>query len=142
MKWKFFFLVNGVLVLFLGVALGREFFHAREIQKQIDQLESQAQSLANKNIALSELQTAIQTQSFIEREARLKLGMKKPGEQVVIVQDDARTSTVSTKTQANPSDPLGLVDESGTSPRIQNSTKWWYYFFRKSDFNILVSYEN
>lgn len=144
-KWRFFFVLNLLLVVFLGMTLGREFFRTREIQNEISELQAQADSLAARNIALSELQTAVQTESFIEREARLKLGMKKPGEEVVVIQGKAEGTTEGTGTSVaeNETDPLGLVlATQGDQPRTANVTKWWYYFFNKSSFNALLSYEN
>ncbi len=142
-KWRFFFVVNLLLVVFLGMTLGREFFRTREIQNEINELQAQADSLATRNIALSELQTAVQTESFIEREARLKLGMKKPGEKVVVVQEVEKGQTGQKGENQDVSDPLGLVlDTQESQPRIANATKWWYYFFDKTAFNALLSYEN
>jgi cell division protein FtsB len=139
-RWRFFIVVNVVIIVFLSLTFGREFFRSREIQSEINKLQSQADTLAARNIALSELQTAIQTESFIEREARLKLGMKKPGEEVVVISGEAGPgSTVQEETE-DKSDPLNLVlDNQSESTRIANSTKWWYYFFEKRSFEFISS---
>lgn len=125
------------------MTLGREFFRTREIQKEISALQAQADGLAARNIALSELQTAVQTESFIEREARLKLGMKKPGEKVVVVQEKMGDEGVVNSEGGTPNetDPLNLVLQSQDGQtRVANSSKWWYYFFDKPRYNALLSY--
>ncbi|MBM5789967.1 hypothetical protein FJZ23_02695, partial [Candidatus Parcubacteria bacterium] len=107
----------------------------RDIRREIAALQSQADALAARNIALSELQTAVQTQSFIEREARLKLGLKKPGEEVVVVQEGESGEGIGSDQQ---DDPLGLVlDAQSAKEPVANATKWWYYFFNKNAYRAL-----
>ncbi len=135
-QWRFLVVVNVLIIVFLGLTFGREYFRSREIQSEINKLQTQADTLVARNIALSELQTAIQTESFIEREARLKLGMKKPGEEVVVVKEAMEVTEASEVTEkGNEADPLNLVlDNKTEQTRIANSTKWWYYFFDKKAF--------
>lgn len=141
-KWRLLFVVNVLLILFLSVTLGRDFLKTREIQKEIDALQTQADELVAKNFSVSELQTAIQTQSFIEREARLKLGMKKPGEKVIVFTNDQVIGKDVSNNSDNDSDPLGLVLDTQEQESIANSTKWWYYFFNRNKFEQLKNYEN
>lgn len=140
-KWKFLIVINGLLILFVGVTLGREFFRTQEIQQDIDALQTQANALASRNIALSELQTAVQTESFIEREARLKLGMKKSGEEVVVIQEAGEAGGSSQEAgdgTTNENDPLNFVLEKQESQtRVANASKWWYYFFDKTAYKKL-----
>lgn len=145
LRWRFLFVINLLLIIFLGMTLGREFLRTREIRNEIASLQAQANQLAARNISLSELQTAVQTESFIEREARLKLGLKKPGEEVVVVKEIGKEGegTRSEAQTENETDPLGLVLDAQTDqPRVANVTKWWYYFFDKSHYNALLSYDN
>lgn len=145
LRWRFLFIVNIVVLLFLGMTLGREYVRTHEIQKEINALETQAQQLSARNITLSELKTAVQTESFIEREARLKLGMKKPGEQVFIIQE-AKTEEAQEGESgglADGTDPLGFVlIPTDDHPQVANTTKWWYYFFNTSAYRDLRAYEN
>ncbi|MEK7615429.1 MAG: septum formation initiator family protein [Patescibacteria group bacterium] len=146
-RWKYLFVVNIILILLIGFSFGREFFRSHEIQKEIHALQAQADALSTRNASLTQLQTAIQTQSFIEREARLKLGMKKPGEDVVIIPEvkngDGKPGGAGPGSAAASSDPLGLViDGKSDKLLIANPTKWWNYFFNKSAFKAIASYEN
>ncbi len=141
-RWRLFFVVNVLFLFLLGFTFGREYLKTREIQKEIDGLQAQADALEVKNLSMNELSTAIQTQSFIEREARLKLGMKKPGENVVIFTDDAGANEDLVVDEANPNDPLGLVRVVEDRKTIPNATKWWYYFFHRTLYDQLSAYEN
>ena len=140
LQWRLFFVVNLVVIALLGFTLGREYLKTRDIQKQIDGLQAQADELTSKNLSMTELSTAIQTQSFIEREARLKLGMKKPGENVVIFTDEATTDGSPIPNEGETMDPLGLVLDGTEQPHVANSTKWWYYFFDRKMFEKLKTY--
>lgn len=138
-QWRFLIVINFVLIVFLALTLGREFFRSREIQSEINQLQAQADALAARNISLSELQTAMQTESFIEREARLKLGMKKPGEEVVVIQEKKETMEEKEEMK-NAADPLNLVlNNENEKIQIANPTKWWYYFFDKKSYKLYAN---
>lgn len=137
-KWKFFFVVNLVVIVLLSLSFGRQFVRDYEIQKEIDVLQEEATRLQAKNMAISELQTAVQTKSYIEREARLKLGMKKPGENVVVIKEKKEEEKELDLENSN--DPLGLVlDDTTELIMVPNHTKWWYYFFNKKAYKKLVS---
>lgn len=137
-RWRFFVVVNLVIALMIGMSLGREVVRNRTIAAEIYGLQQEAESLAARNIEISELRTAMQSESFIEREARLKLGMQLPGETVVVISDEGTATTISD----DPNDPLGLViDETTNFDSVANTTKWWYYFFDKDRFNQIVAYE-
>lgn len=138
-QWRYLLVVNAIIILFLGVSLGREVVRNQTINTEISALEVEAQELTARNIEISELKTAMQTESFIEREARLKLGMKKPGETVVVVQDG---NEVVQPLTGDESDPLGYIIGTEELPIVvANPSKWWYYFFDKSMFNQISRYE-
>lgn len=138
-RWRLLIIVNVLVIVFLGMSLGREMVRSRSVQGQINELQASAQELVARNIEISELRTAMQTEAFIEREARLKLGLKKQGETVVVVRDqeDVRVSET-----GDPSDPLGyVVDNLDDGRVVANPTRWWYYFFDKNAFNALSDYD-
>lgn len=139
-RWRLLLVVNVLVIAFLGVSLSREIVRSRAIGSEIEMLQAQADSLLANNIDLSELKTAMQTESYIEREARLKLGMKKPGETVVVIQDEA--SLNAQEAGSDPNDPLDYVlEDEGTDVAVANPQKWWYYFFDKQAFNALAEYD-
>ena len=139
-RWRFLIVLNIFVIVFLGVSFGREIIRNHSIGSEITRLQEQADSLAAQNIEISELKTAIQTESYIEREARLKLGMKKPGETVYVIQQQQDQSQ--THITDNPTDPLGLVlTDSEETTAVANPTKWWYYFFDKQSYNTFSHYE-
>ncbi|MBI4437689.1 septum formation initiator family protein [Candidatus Uhrbacteria bacterium] len=143
-RWRLLIVVNLLVILFLALTLGRELVRSRSIDAQIAALQAQADELSASTQEMLDLQTAMQTESFIEREARLKLGLKKPGETVVVIQEGTEEPV---SDSGDAADPLGLVIDEGEAPvnlraaRLPNPFKWWYYFFDKSLYLSLLDYE-
>ena len=130
LHFRYLFLVNGAVLLLLGFAFGREYVRNREIRTMITQLQDKADALEARNLEISRLGDALQTESAIEREARLKLGLKKPGETVVVVQRDPDAELRPAK-DPNAFDP---------SKPIANPTKWWFYFFDQPKYREIARY--
>ena len=142
LHWRYLYIVNGVLILLVVFTFGREMIRSHDIDQQILSLKKQSIALQTQNTAISELHDAVQTESFIEREARLKLGLKKPGETFVIVKDGK--SNVHDSAVTGKGSPDSLADVSpglGTKKALANSTKWWYYFFNKQAYHDSLSYD-
>ncbi len=112
--WVFVFIL--VLLLVFSVSLIREVMRKIEIQRQIAALEEKIDSLENDNKQLESLIAYLQTDDFIEEEARKKLSLKKPGEKVIAVpelEESSDSSNASTST-------------------LPNWRLWWYYFFNNN----------
>lgn len=126
-----------ILLLFLfafglfGWSFGRQALRTRDIEAQIATLRHQAAELEASNARITDLQAALETQTYLEREARLKLGLKKPGENVVVVQDGAFPAPAI----ALPQDQ----SEPSTNSTISNVRRWWYYFFDRERYRSLAA---
>ena len=86
---KFLPIILGILFLaivgFLVVSNFRINKKRTELQSQIKGLEEQIKTLQEKKAKLQAGISASESESFLEKEAREKLGLKKPGEEVVVV---------------------------------------------------------
>lgn len=132
-EFRLLFVVNAVILVMLGLSFGREWMRNREIRQEIARLEAQAAALGTRNLEIADLNTAFRTESFIEREARLKLGMKKPGESVVVIQNGSQTvaaASVGGEEARTANDPRTLLAMEADVPELANPSKWWHYFFR------------
>jgi len=126
-KKKFKWLASGLfitvglaVVVFIGVALGKETYRKYQIQKEIDSLQQEAEKVSEKNQELRQLIEYYQTDAYKELEARKKLGLQKKGEKVVII-------------KSSPENYLNKTGnlESAESKNASNLEKWWRYFFRE-----------
>ncbi len=117
-----FFLAGlGVLVL-IGISLGRETYRKRQIQKEIEGLQSEIQKMNQENGDLSNLISYLSTQEFQEKEAREKLNLQKEDEKLIILKKEAESAKARQETQA-PGD-AAFSDQS-----TPNWKKWLAHFF-------------
>lgn len=87
--------------------------------KSSERLSSEAEDLFKleaKNKELKAKLSQIRSPEFIEKEARNKLGLAKPGETVIIIPDEKIRAIL----QATPS----------AQTRLSNPLGWWRLFFR------------
>lgn len=112
--------LNMAVFLLLAWALYGEAVRDDSMEVEIKRLQEQSEELATKNSELAELGKRLSDPQMLEKEARLKLNMQKPGEEVVVI-----TGGASSDAEA---EALAMNEEpqmTGT-----NTQKWWRYFFR------------
>jgi cell division protein FtsB len=114
-------LVAGLAVssLLAGVGFAREALRTRQIDREIQALRQEADRLRIHNFQVSSLQASLDSGEFLEREARMKLGLQKEGEQVVVLRKDS----VRPSTEASAASVI-----QSTSEGWSNAKKWWNYF--------------
>ncbi len=103
-------------VLLAGTGFAREALRARQIDQEIRALKQEAESLRVRNFQVSSLQASLESGEFLEREARMKLGLQKEGERVVVLRKDA---------------PQAPKNEASSAPAFEewsNAKKWWISF--------------
>lgn len=110
---RFVNLILIVLLVLSAVKVIREAIVRYEINKEIAALENQLGDLESKSDKLGDMIAYLKTDQYIEKEARTKLNLVKPGEKQI-------NFTSST-------DSLAQVDLSKKSP---NYIKWFNYFFQ------------
>lgn len=111
---------NLALLVLAGWGFGGEFMRSRDMQQDIDRLRAQADALETKNFEMARLGRGLTSSDAMEREARLKLGLQRPGESVIIIKD------IQPPPPAKPADTA----TSDAQPRVSNALKWWRYFFQ------------
>ncbi|MEY4744450.1 MAG: Septum formation initiator [Candidatus Parcubacteria bacterium] len=112
---------NLVVFAVVGWGFSGEYIRNREAQKEVDRLKAQADELEAKNAEIADLGKRASTADVLEREARLKLNLRKPGEQVVVVEAGPGLAA-----GGNPV-PARAVGQGKPS---SNLARWWKYFFR------------
>ena len=111
-----FFLFLAVLIL-ISIPLERNLAQRYQINQQISDLNAQIVSLQGNNKDLDKLLSYLQSDQFAEAQARLNMGLKKPGEEVVIVNGSDNSVA---------SDAAENFGQEGS-----NFWKWWNYFLGK-----------
>lgn len=115
---RLFSLLLAVYLLFL---VGRSVYLNYRVKQQLAKIEAEIKHVRNENQRLSNLIAYYQTETFRELEARSKLGLKKPGETVIAVPENA-DEPLEQKLRPREEEPK----QSETTP---NYIKWWEYLF-------------
>ncbi len=114
------FLLAGIVVLaLLSFALGKKILEGQEIKREIKATEEEIARLEDKNFELSDLFSYLNTDAFLEQEAREKFNLQKDGESVLVVP----------KAVGEDGD-IKIAANTGFESRNEiNPVKWWNYFF-------------
>ena len=113
----FLFVVTLALIA-VAVNLGRESYRKYQLTQEIDRLKIEIERLEGKNDQLANLMEYLKEEPYLEKEARLKLNLKKPGEKVIILSDQE---------QKEQEEVVNDVPEA--TKEDGNHWKWWEYFF-------------
>lgn len=115
-------LIAGGLCLTFSISIIRELMNSHQVAQQVRRLEDQVASESQRQGQLQDLIDYLGSPTFQEQEARLKLGLKKTGEQVIVVPPAANTNAIGSESA------IESTSNSSAAP-ISNPVKWWNYFF-------------
>ena len=123
---KILAVINLAVIILVLFPLAKKINQQRALRREIKELETEAERIDDKNKDLGDLLNYLQSDGFAEKEARLNLDLKKPGEKVVIVKDAARLPTAPEQSKSVFNIP-GL--DKKTAEIKSNPRKWLDYFF-------------
>ncbi len=111
-----------VLLILISIPLAKNVSKKHEIDSEVRALEEEIVSLQKKNLEMEKLINEHSTSDFVEGIARLNLGLKKEGEEVVVVKRSENNDIVEVSNSE-----IEFVGEKEDS----NPKKWLKYFLRK-----------
>lgn len=114
-------LFSFLLTIYLVFLVGRSVYTNFRVKQQLAQIEVEIKNLKSENQRLTNLIAYYQTETFRELEARSKLGLKKPGEIVIALPENA-DEPLKEKVDRTPKRDQGKAS-------VPNYIKWWEYFF-------------
>ncbi|MFH0928049.1 MAG: septum formation initiator family protein [bacterium] len=83
--WQIVVTVLAIAAIFVSLNFGRELYNNYQVDLEINNLKEKAKSLEAEQLSLASWKEKLESQDFLEAEARMKMGLKKPGENVVII---------------------------------------------------------
>lgn len=113
-----------VVLLMILSSVVREIVQRVETQREITRLEEEVAQLSQRNTEVTNAIALLQTSTFYEKEARLKLGVQKPGEQLVLLPDNANRGEIVLPSQHDASGGNASATEGISHPRR------WFNFFK------------
>lgn len=119
-----FFLL--VIIILLSVPLYNNYHRRQKINREIGDLESEIKSAENKDTELQKLIKYLESDQFVEEQARLNLNMKKPGESVAVINETPQAGGDNGSRQIISSNLI----PAGASRSAGYATSWWHYFFK------------
>jgi len=113
---KFFLVFCVVLFFIILSALAKGAVSSYKVDSEIQNLQDEINRLGKNNQEFAQLVDYLKSESFIEHEAKLNLGFKKPGENLVVITQEEIASI--------------LQEEEKKSQPVSNPAKWRSYFFK------------
>lgn len=125
-RWPIILAACGALFLIVGVSTVRETYREWKVDQEISNMQAQVEALEGKKLKLTDLIQRLNSSDAIDEEARTRLGLRKPGERVIILRGaDGETNSWQ--------DSLDFHNTSTQSVSRSNPQKWVSYFFRLNE---------
>ena len=103
-----------LIFLFTSFAIYKQLNRQKQIDLSNEKIKNDIVQLEAQNKELEQLIAYFSSSEFVEKEAREKLNMAKPGEKTLVITQDKNT-IINNQEKKQTSNPLG----------------WWQYFFGK-----------
>lgn len=126
---QLFFSIVGILVfLMILFPLMKKINKQRELNNEINELEQEKAYYVDRGSELTNIVEYLNSDQFIDEQARLNLNYKKDGEEVVVINGDNSESSVD-KYKSSYVYDLDLSENK--NEEISNASRWFNYFFGK-----------
>ncbi len=119
---------NVVMLFFLLLGFGREYVSNIQIEREIKEREAERDQLLDEQSDTLQLIDQLSSEYYLEKEARLKHGLGKTGETVIVVQDGTNSIAYADPNQ---------FETDNENDELENPTKWFFYFFDRAAFENL-----
>jgi cell division protein FtsL len=122
-----------LLLLTIWVALACvKIAHKRyQMAREIDNIQKEIEQLKKDNQTLSVLINSFNNPSYLEKEAKRRLNLRKEGEEVVILpQQNIATTSMENGVSVDENNNQRIAEKNKTESKEEpNFWKWWKYFF-------------
>lgn len=116
-----------LVVGLIGFSLVKEYLRSYQIHNEIEQLRTQINQLQTENKKTGDFVEYLKTESYFEEQARIKLGMKAPGEKMIVI-----NGSTTPNRGGDELIPRGAVAlQTFQRDDRTNPQKWFSYFFGK-----------
>jgi cell division protein FtsB len=113
---RFITLIGLIIIVLISFPLAKNVSQRYQADKEIKELEEEIKKIGEKNSELSRLVDYFGSEEYLEEEARLNFGLKKPGETAVVISQ--KDSAV-----------ISGADQFGENSETDNNLKRWREYF-------------
>jgi cell division protein FtsL len=118
-----------VVGLLISFGLAKNLYTAYQNSKILSDSEKNLTELQHENSRLKVAVSEASDPSYVDTEARKKLGLVKPGEVEVIIPQDGRELVATQAVQPNRNDEALALKSTVRGPRAANWRLWWGFLF-------------
>ncbi|MDP1629610.1 MAG: septum formation initiator family protein [bacterium] len=115
---RIFVVFLAALTILVAVSTGRALWRKHQVDREIQKLQKDISQIEERNKELLTRLDYLKSEENLEKEARLQLNVKRPGEKVVVILGNGASSSPAEEK---------IGDSAGE--KISNPQKWWRYFF-------------
>ncbi|MDD4271900.1 MAG: septum formation initiator family protein [Patescibacteria group bacterium] len=126
---KFLTLLGLAAIILISFPFAKNTLKQYRINKEISELKKEISDLQNKNVDLKNFVSYLESDQFAEEQARLNLGLKKPGEELTVIKSAAGDNSAGTSSGASIFNIPGY-EKGELKDKKSNPKKWLNYFFR------------
>lgn len=126
---KFLTLLGLAAVILIGFPLAKNKLKQYRINQEISGLKEEIAALDNKNADLKNFVAYLESDQFAEEQARLNLGLKKPGEELTVIKPAAGQARSGAASSAAPIFNIPGLEKPKPAAKQSNPRKWLNYFF-------------
>lgn len=112
----FFTLLALALLVMILIPVYKNYQERKAINKEIAEIEKERKELENSNKELRQMLDYLESEESLEAQARLNLGLKRPGEEVVVI-----------KTESDKQEEVNNINNK--KENLSNPQIWFRYFF-------------
>jgi cell division protein FtsB len=109
-----FRIVAALVILYLLYVVGKTLYQGYQVRQEVENLKISIGKLSETNRDLSSKIIYYQSASYREKIARERMGLQKPGEEVIVILPEAKPKTI----------------EENADDGLPNYQKWWNFFFQ------------
>lgn len=118
-----FVLLGVTIIIMFGIPLIESINQRDQVESEISEIEQEIEDIRSENRDLENLIEYLESDQFLEEQARLNFGMKKKGESVVVVTENGKVAGASSA-----SSDISNTEEAESAS--SNYRKWFNYFFK------------
>jgi cell division protein FtsB len=116
-----------IFIIIFSAGISKRMVRKHQIDKETEELKNEILKLEENSRELNKLLAFLDSNEFLEEEARIKMGLKKEGEQVAIINNSNRIEAAAKEDYFQISSPKKQTTNNDLNK--SNLNKWFNYFF-------------